>query len=551
MQWDADLPADLVERVWQSPTDLLAQGDQLQDKVRCSVVRLDHAAGSFSWKHHTWGSTRRTAARSLSLSVARKSWNDARLLYAAGVPTPRPRAFLERRLGPFQTDSFLLTDFVPGTSLYRLLRTNIPARDAVEQLARQVADIWQQLDVLCVWHNDFKTENLLVDPQGKVWLIDFEKMRRFRDREAARRRQVRDAAMLLHPRNWRRAPWAAEVFRQAILATPAAAETIAGPLGREHPLRCAVPSANRTAQLVSVLILCAQGSEDVGPCVESVRDLADEIIVAAAVPLDGSASMARDRHGCRVIWRDCDDRLEFEAWAQRQARFPWVLQLLPGERVDAELGKRIQDVVASEPDVDAYHIPRFATYCGRRLRYGTVLRDAPVRLFRKDTVELVYRDGEVDLLARHGRSGRLPFALWCELNCRPGGYVQSVVEGTVAAARVGRRRRTRGSLPRALATAAWQFVWAYFFRRGFQDGWPGLHVACLGAWGRYLRESLLWEIAETGTKQAVRLPGQAALTLYDSARWPRNSQVRIAGTPSVDTTISAAGPAQTAARRTA
>src|SRR5262245_17314050 len=85
IQYDADLPTDLVERLWQDPHAALADGRMLQDKPRCTVVRLDHELGAFVWKHHNWGTLRRTIKRALSESSAHKCWADAGCLFQAGV----------------------------------------------------------------------------------------------------------------------------------------------------------------------------------------------------------------------------------------------------------------------------------------------------------------------------------------------------------------------------------------------------------------------------------------------------------------------------------
>ena len=99
MRWDADLPADLVERMWHDPHALLSESNKLQDKLRCSVAKLDHPAGPFVWKHHNWGTLARTLKRSLSQSPAEKSWNDCALPFlgrradaaAAGLLRAPPR----------------------------------------------------------------------------------------------------------------------------------------------------------------------------------------------------------------------------------------------------------------------------------------------------------------------------------------------------------------------------------------------------------------------------------------------------------------------------
>jgi hypothetical protein len=414
MRWDADLPPDLVERIWRDPQDLVADGVQLQEKPRCTVTRLDHAQGQFVWKHHNWGSLRRSLGKLLSRSVARKSWHDAQFLFAAGVPTPCPRAYLERRIGPFQSSSYLLSDYLDGTSLYRLMRYEQPTDAAVRNLARQVAAIWQRLDELCVWHNDFKTENLLVDPHGKVWLIDFERMRRFHDRTATRRRAINDARQLFHPRNWRRTPWAAEWFRRAILETQAATETLAGPLRIGHPLANPIPPTNRSSQLVTVLIPCRNAANFVEACIESVRDMADEILVADAGSTDGTAALVHRMGGCRVIRRERCDDAAFETWAHRQAQHPWVLRILPHERLNAELGKQVQDIVASEPAFDAFRIPRLAT-ADAHSRIFHARRDAPVRLYRKAAVRFGMLNGSVEVIADSKSIGRIPSCLRYEV----------------------------------------------------------------------------------------------------------------------------------------
>ena len=51
MRWDAELPPDLIDRMWNEPLALLSESNKLQDKLRCSVAKLDHPAGPFVWKH--------------------------------------------------------------------------------------------------------------------------------------------------------------------------------------------------------------------------------------------------------------------------------------------------------------------------------------------------------------------------------------------------------------------------------------------------------------------------------------------------------------------
>ena len=280
-----------------------------------------------------------------------------------------------------------------GTSLYRLMRFERPSAEFAEHLARQVADIWQQLDDLGVWHNDFKTENFLVDPDGKVWLIDFERMRRFgeSERDRMRERQTKDVRDLLHPRNWRSEPAVAEVFRQAILSTPAARQALAGPLATKHPLRKPTPATNRPNQLVTVLIPCHNAAESIVGCLESVRDMADEILVADFGSTDDTLERVHRFGGCRIVQRDVmakssdphTDPVRFVTWAASQAAHEWTLRLRPDEQLNGELSRQVQDLLATEPMEDGFQIGRTVYLRGKRLRFGNFRSEPSIRLFRK------------------------------------------------------------------------------------------------------------------------------------------------------------------------
>jgi hypothetical protein len=502
--------------MWSDPQSLIAQGDKLQDKLCCSVARLEHPDGTFVWKHHNWGSRWRTLKRSLSQSPAEKSWEDARFLYAAGVSTPRPRAYLERRFGPFNRHSYFLTDYIAGTSLYRFLRFEKPAREFIYQLARQVATIWQQLDDLCVWHNDFKTENLLIDRQGKVWLIDFERMRRFTDRQRLRRRQIRDLQDFFHPRNWRQNPAAAEAFRSELVKTAALRETLSGDGGTSHPLAKPLRTTNKRSQLVSVVIPCRNAAHSIEACVDSARDIADEIVVADAGSTDGTLPLVQSLGGCRIIQRSCDDDVVFAKWAESHARHPWIFRLLPHEQLNSELGRQIQDAVATDPAYDGFRVSRNVYFRGHRLKFGGFTRELSIRLYRRGAARHELRDGHVEVVVDRDKVGALASRLWCELSAD---LERAFHDAIGRAKQAATNRHHRGIHPtrrRALGWASWRLLQSLLLRWGWLDGWAGVHASCLSALQDYMCEAMLWELWQPAfARRIVVRDSWQGLKLFD------------------------------------
>ncbi len=517
IEWDSDLPRDLVERMWSDPGTLLAEGEKLQEKLRCTVARIEHPAGQFTWKHHNWGTLGRTLRKSFSQSPAKKSWLECRYLQAAGIPTPRTRAYVDQRFGPFKRCSFLLTDYIAGTSLYRLLRFEQPKQEFLEDLAQQVAKIWQQLDELGVWHNDFKTENLLVDRAGKVWLIDFERMRHIPDRHYLRERQMKDARDFLHPRNYRSDPRVAELFREAILATPAAQSTLAGPLGVAHPLSRETHSINRPNQLVTVLITCRNAADTIVGCLASVRDMADEILVANAGSNDETLQLVRQFGGCRIIESVLRNRgaggaaeditdmgvedAAFESWAASHAQHDWILRLRPEEQLHGELSRQVQDLLASEPTLEGYQIGRTACFRGKWLRFDPFQSGPSIRLYRKQAASYEMRGGRVEVCIPSGNIGRLKSQLVFEACPNLQHCLKNLASSAKRDAEIAYEQGSLASQKALLWRPIAQFLKSFLLRGGYFDGWAGLDATILSAFAIYLREATLRDLERPAIQQ--------------------------------------------------
>jgi hypothetical protein len=482
MQWDPMLPGEFVERLWNDPDELLKQ-QVLQDKLRCTVARVDESFGTFTWKRHSWGGAWRAVRRCLSRSTARKSWLDGRFLHERGVSTPQPRLFLERRLGPFKGRSYLLTDFVPGTSLYRYMRFRHPSADEIDDFAQQTAAIWQRLADLQIQHNDFQTENLLVDPRGKLWLIDLERLCRNQAGERARRKQISDLDRLLHPRNWRAKPESAAVFRREILKTAAGAKILADAPTDDHPLKRPIDTVNRDSQLVTVLICTRNAEATIGKCLRSVHDMADEILVADAGSTDNTLQLVRQFGGCRIIERRGLSDTEFARWASLQARHPWILRIEPDEQLSAELAREIQYVLASEPADDAFQVLQTVCFRGQWLQHGGLASKPSIRLYRK-------------MSGQPKRIGRIPYSVTRELCPSIQHVVTMQILQAVENASVGSAECSDSRPSRPILAALRQLLRSLILKSAWLDGWAGVHASCLSALSIYLNETVRRELQQ-------------------------------------------------------
>jgi serine/threonine-protein kinase RIO1 len=220
MLWHvAQLPMPIIQGLWQNPDQMVSGGSMLKDGDRCTVVRIyaqvSGVEKSFVLKRYNQKDAFHTTTHLLLRSRARWTWQNGRRLLGAGLPTPAPLACVdERRLGILRVGSYLLTEFIPGEPLNELIDSGKLEETRLRDIARQFVSIWQRLGQLQLGYGDMKASNFIVDPQGRLWLIDLDGMRHYHSRAMLRHKRRKDLARFMQ--NWVDHPEVAALFRARI-----------------------------------------------------------------------------------------------------------------------------------------------------------------------------------------------------------------------------------------------------------------------------------------------------------------------------------------------
>lgn len=138
---------------------------------------------------------------------------------------------------------------------------------------------------------------------------------------------------------------------------------------------------------LSVIILAKDEEKVIEDCLESVHQLADEIVLVDTGSTDRTPEIAK-KFGAKVIsvYRG---KLEFSRWRNeglKTANGEWILYLDADERITPELKREMQKVIRDK-QYDAYAIPRRNFYLGKEVRFGGARPDYVKRLFRKDKLQ--------------------------------------------------------------------------------------------------------------------------------------------------------------------
>lgn len=229
---------------------------------------------------------------------------------------------------------------------------------------------------------------------------------------------------------------------------------------------------------LSVVIPCKDEEQNIVQCIESVRTVADEIVVADSGSTDSTMEKARRAGGCRIIEREFINFPSFKNWSIAQATHRWVLTLDADERLTPALADEIRSLLTREPACDGYKILRLNHFLGHPLRYGAAGNDRILRLFRQGTAG--YDDAIVhaSLHSTSNRIGRLRAPMLHFSDWTIEDYFRKYERYTnLVADQMYEQKRPIGYL-KMLTDWPLQFFKYYVLKRGFLDGMPGL-VYCL------------------------------------------------------------------------
>jgi glycosyltransferase involved in cell wall biosynthesis len=155
---------------------------------------------------------------------------------------------------------------------------------------------------------------------------------------------------------------------------------------------------------ISVAIATYNEEENIGACLESVKDWVDEIVVVDGSSTDRTREIAQ-KYGARVIKTTNKPMFHINKnMAIDACRSDWILQLDADERVTPELKDEILSTINRQPV--AYWLKRKNYFLGRWLKKGGQYPDSVIRLFKKGKARLPAKsvheqmivDGEVGWL---------------------------------------------------------------------------------------------------------------------------------------------------------
>ncbi|MFA6128723.1 MAG: glycosyltransferase family 2 protein [Bacteroidales bacterium] len=133
---------------------------------------------------------------------------------------------------------------------------------------------------------------------------------------------------------------------------------------------------------ISAVIITYNEEKDIGRCLESVMDIADEVFVLDSFSTDGTETICRD-HGVRFEQHVFDGYVAQKNRAMQMASHDFILSLDGDEALSEEAMSDIRKIKETRLH-DGYIFNRRNNYCGRWMRFTTWYPDRKLRLFNRN-----------------------------------------------------------------------------------------------------------------------------------------------------------------------
>lgn len=243
---------------------------------------------------------------------------------------------------------------------------------------------------------------------------------------------------------------------------------------------------------LSVVIITFNEERNIARCLESVKEIADDIVVVDSFSTDKTEEICKN-HGVRFFQKAWTDYSEQKNYADSLAKHDWIFSIDADESLSDELKKNILDAKKISANLN-YRICRMTNYCGKWIKHCGWYPDVKLRFFDRRQNRWEGRIHEKLIIADESSVPILKGDCYhYSYYTLEGHKAQAKHFSEVAALDLFNKGKNAGFL-KPLISAILKFIKIYLIQLGFLDGKEGFIIARISANAVYLKYSKLRQL---------------------------------------------------------
>jgi glycosyltransferase involved in cell wall biosynthesis len=265
---------------------------------------------------------------------------------------------------------------------------------------------------------------------------------------------------------------------------------------------------------LSVVIITLNEERNIERCLQSVQDVADEILVVDSFSTDRTAEIC-ERYNVRFLQHAFDGHIQQKNWARDQASYDYILSLDADEALTGQLEHSIRSVKENWTH-DAYYFNRLTNYCGKWIRHTSWYPARKLRLWDRRKGEwgginphdrFILEKGATH---KHLKGDLLHYSYY---NIQE--HIQQINKFTDIYAKSYFEKGQTANYFKIVVHPLWRGFRDYFLKGGFLDGFFGLVISVNSAHETFLKYVKLRKL----TEEILSLPRTKVCFFNSTVAW--------------------------------
>lgn len=244
---------------------------------------------------------------------------------------------------------------------------------------------------------------------------------------------------------------------------------------------------------LSVVIITYNEERNIARCLDSVKTVADEIVVVDSFSTDKTREIVESK-GARFIQHVFEGHIEQKNWALSHVKYKHVLSLDADEALSEELQKSILETKNNWAQ-DGYYMNRLSNYCGQWIRHAGWYPDRKLRLWDSTKGKWAgtnpHDKYELTNSSKAGflKGDLLHFSyITVEEHFKKIGYFSDIASKALF------DKGSRSSWTKRFLSPLAAFLGDYFMKLGFLDGYYGFVISKSSAIATYQKYKKLHQL---------------------------------------------------------
>jgi glycosyltransferase involved in cell wall biosynthesis len=244
---------------------------------------------------------------------------------------------------------------------------------------------------------------------------------------------------------------------------------------------------------ISAVIITFNEANCIERCIQSLLNVADEIVVLDSYSTDSSRAIA-EQLGAKVVLTKWMGYAATKNYANTLAKYDWILSIDADEVLSRELAHNLLEWKSQKKNTFV-SFNRLTNYCGTFIRHGGWYPDMKLRLFDRRVAEWKGHIHETvaypnSIVVEHAKGDLLHYSYTSVEQ-----HYQQARKFSFLAAEDLKNKNKKRSLFLAFWSACYKWIQGYLLQLGFLDGWAGWKIALISSkavWWKYANLNQLY-----------------------------------------------------------